>query len=58
MASGIEAFNGRLALDPFDVGESRSGGNRLAFIPLLAIWFDVNKTARRIVVTGVARYGA
>ena len=58
MASGIEAFNGRLARDPFDVGESRSGGNRLAFIPLLMVWFNVNKTTRRIVVTGVARYGA
>ena len=58
MASGIEALNSRLTRDPFDIGESRSGGDRLAFIPLLMVRFDVNKTARRIVVTGVARYGA
>ena len=58
MASGIEAFNGRLGRDPFDVGESRSGGNRFAFIPLLMVRFDVNTTTRRVSVTGVARYGA
>ena len=58
MAAGLEAFNGRLARDPFDVGESRDDGLRLAFIPLLMVRFKVNSVTRYVLVTGVARYGA
>lgn len=35
LATGIEWFNERLAEDPLDVGESRVGGFRVAFPPLL-----------------------
>ena len=35
MAAGVEAFNAQLAVDPMDVGESRVGGYRVAFPPLL-----------------------
>jgi hypothetical protein len=57
MATGIEAFNSRIARAPLDVGESRGDGGRLAFIPLLAVWFEVNNSTQRVEVTGVARYG-
>lgn len=57
MAGAVEAFNARLRSDPFDVGESRSGTRRIAFIPLLAIGFHVSQSERTVYVTGVRRYG-
>ena len=57
MASGIESLIGRLASDPFDVGESRDDGDRLAFTPLLMVRFNVNTAAYRVLIKAVARYG-
>jgi hypothetical protein len=57
MASGIEAFDARLAADPFDVGESRAGGFRVAFPPLLEVVFHIDEATRQVRVTDVARYG-
>ena len=58
MAVGIERFNERLANDPLDVGESRVGGYRVAFPPLLKVSFHVDVAARRVRVTDVVRYGS
>jgi hypothetical protein len=57
MALGVEAFNIRLALDPLDVGESRVGGYRVAFPPLLQVSFHVDEARRRVSVTDVIRFG-
>jgi hypothetical protein len=57
MAAGVDALNARLAADPLDVGESRSGVLRLAFPPLLAVSFLVDEANRVVRVTGVSRYG-
>ena len=57
MAVGVEAFNAQLAADPLDVGESRVGGYRVAFPPLLKVSFHVDEANRRVRVTDVIRYG-
>ena len=57
MAAGVEAFNAQLAVDPLDVGESRVGGYRVAFPPLLKVSFHVDESNRRVRVTDVIRYG-
>lgn len=57
MAAGVELFNARLSLDPLGVGESRVGGFRVAFPPLLRVYFHVDEAARRVRVTDVVRYG-
>ena len=57
VAAGVERFNARLAADPLDLGESRGGGYRVAFIPLLMVTFHVHEAARRVRVTDVTRCG-
>ena len=57
MAAGVEGFNTRLATDPLDVGESRTGGYRVAFPPLLSVSFHVDEAIRLVRVTDVMRYG-
>ena len=57
MGAGVESFNARLAVDPLEVGESRSGGYRVAFPSLLEVYFHVNVAMRRVQVTDVTRYG-
>ncbi len=57
LAAGVAAFNAQLAADPLTVGESRFGGRRVAFPPLLRIFFKVDAAARRVWVTSVIRYG-
>lgn len=57
LAAGVEAFNARLAADPQDVGESRPDGYRVAFPPLLQVYFHVDEAARLVRVTDVSRYG-
>jgi hypothetical protein len=57
IADGVEAFNTSLATDPLEVGESRQGGFRVAFPPLLRIYFRVDVASRSVLVIDVARYG-
>lgn len=57
MAGAVERFNARLRSVPLDVGESRVGGFRVAFVSVLMITFHVNLTTRRVRVTDVIRYG-
>jgi len=57
MAAGVEAFNASLAADPLSVGESRQGMYRVAFPPLLNVYFRVDVANRQVHVTDVARYG-
>lgn len=57
MADGVEAFNTSLANDPLSVGESRHGGYRVAFPPLLSVYFRVDVAKRQVLVTDVARFG-
>ncbi|QDU19252.1 hypothetical protein [Urbifossiella limnaea] len=57
MAGAVEGFNARLASEPLDVGESRVGGYRVAFVSVLMITFHVNLTTRRVRVTDVIRFG-
>ena len=57
LAEGVERLNNRLASDPLDVGESRAGGFRVAFTPLLMVYFHVDEMKRRVRVTDVIPYG-
>jgi hypothetical protein len=57
MADGVERLNGRLADDPSDVGESRQGGDRIDFPPLLLVTFTIDPANRVVRVTWVTRYG-
>lgn len=57
IASGVEAFNARLASAPLDEGESRMGGYRVAFPPLLRVYFRVDERTHRVRVADVTRYG-
>ena len=57
LAAGVSKFNTQLADDPLSVGESRFDGRRVAFPPLLRIFFKVDVAARRVWVTSVIRYG-
>lgn len=57
MAAGVEQFNARIVADPLSVGESRSGGYRVAFPPLLRVYFHVDPVHRLVRVTDVVRYG-
>jgi plasmid stabilization system protein ParE len=57
MAAGVEGFNAQIAADPLDVGESRVGGYRVAFPPLLRVYFHVDEGTHRVWVTDVTRYG-
>lgn len=58
IAVGLTSFNDRLAIDPFEVGESRDGGYRVAFPPLLQVSFHVDKASYRVRVTDIIRYGS
>lgn len=57
IAAGVEAFNARLATAPLEEGESRMGGYRIAFPPLLRVYFRVYEATHRVRVTDVSRYG-
>lgn len=57
LAEGVERLNRRLVSDPLDVGESRAGGFRVAFTPLLMVYFHVDEMKRRVRVTNVMPYG-
>ncbi len=57
MAGGVERFNARLVTEPLEIGESRDGGYRVAFIPLLMVLFHVDVANRQVRVTDVIRYG-
>jgi hypothetical protein len=57
MAGGVDAFNTRLAHEPYDVGESRSGRFRVAFPPLLVVYFYISEPDQVVWVTRVRRYG-
>ncbi|MBX9624058.1 MAG: hypothetical protein K2X82_09640 [Gemmataceae bacterium] len=50
MAGAVEQLNARLRSDPLDVGESRAGDYRLAFLPGLQVLFRVDLTARAVEV--------
>ncbi len=58
MAVGVERFNERLAADPLAVGESRMGGYRVAFPPMLCVYFRVDPAGRAVWITRVTRYGS
>lgn len=58
LAVGVERFNDRLAADPLSVGESRRGSHRVAFPPLLHVYFRVDQTGRVVWITRVNRYGS
>jgi len=46
----------RLEHDPFNEGESRSGNQRITFIPPLAISFRIEEDAQRVTVFHVRLY--
>ena len=48
MAAGLTSFNERVAADPYEVGESREEGYRVAFPALLRVSFHVDRAARRV----------
>ncbi len=53
MAAGVEALNARLRADPLDVGESREGGFRVAFVPHLVVMFHVSEADRIVRVVSL-----
>jgi hypothetical protein len=57
LGAAAESLNHRLRLDPFAVGESRTAGFRVTFIPLLAVLFHVSEEDRIVRVTRVKRDG-
>ena len=57
LSGGVESFNRQLEQDPSSIGESRTGGLRIAFLPLLVVTFQVNETTRVVRVLAVTRYG-
>jgi hypothetical protein len=57
-AAGVASLNSRLASDPFEVGEGRDDdSDRIAFLPLLCVSFEVDPASRTVRVTGVSRSG-
>jgi hypothetical protein len=57
IAIGIEALNRQLATDPYAIGESRDGDQRVAFPDLLAVSYRIDRGMKIVRVTGVARFG-
>jgi plasmid stabilization system protein ParE len=57
VAAAVDALNRRLADDPHDEGESRSGGFRITFIDRLAVSFLVTDARHLVQVTAVSPYG-
>ncbi len=57
IADGLKTFNAHLASDPLGLGESREIGFRVAFPPLLAVYFWVDKSTREVRVMNLIRYG-
>lgn len=55
MASGVEALNRRLAMNPTEEGESREGDQRVTFTPFLVVRFRVNLMTDTVRVIAVAR---
>ena len=45
-----------LGQDPLSVGESRGGNLRILFMPPLAIYYQVDSTTQKVIVTSVWRY--
>lgn len=57
MAAAVDGLNARLRSDPLNEGESRSGGFRLVFIPLLTVLFHVTTADNIVRVVRVRRFG-
>ena len=57
LAATVEALNSRLQSDPFNEGESRSGGYRITFPRMLAVIFRVDEKECVVYVVSVKRYG-
>jgi hypothetical protein len=57
ISSGVERLNQRLAESPLEVGESRGGSLRMAFLHLLAVRFRVDEATLSVRVIAVGRYG-
>jgi hypothetical protein len=55
LAREVEWLNARLRSDPHGVGESREGGDRIAFVFRLAVYFHVDEVARLVTVNSVRR---
>jgi hypothetical protein len=58
MAAGVESPNQKMATDPLEVGESRSKGFRVAFLPLVIVGFQVDMSARTVRVQSIKRFGS
>jgi hypothetical protein len=50
LAGAVENLNARLRSDPPEVGESRTGGERITFVSGLVVLFHVDPAARRVTV--------
>ena len=57
VSDALEALNRRLAKNPFDEGESRDGGERITFVPHLAIRFRIDQADQVVRVTAAKPYG-
>jgi hypothetical protein len=57
IAAGVDALNTRLASDPLNEGEARTGKYRIAFPDLLAVVFRVSEADHTVRIAAVARYG-
>lgn len=57
MTASVELLNAQLATNPLELGESRVGGYRVVFLPLLVVYYHVDEANRQVRVTDVIRYG-
>jgi plasmid stabilization system protein ParE len=55
IADAADSIDRALKHDPFAVGESRSGGNRIIFEPPLAVIYKVREADRIVLVTAIWR---
>jgi hypothetical protein len=55
VATAANTIDARLRRDPFQYSESRSGNNRVMFIPPLGVSFDVSIDDRLVTVLAVWR---
>jgi hypothetical protein len=58
VAAAADAIDAALARDPLALGEARGGPTRIVFEVPLAVLFDVDVVARRVVVWDLWRWPA
>jgi hypothetical protein len=56
MTAAVHAIDRQLQTDPENQGESRSGGQRVLFVPPLGVLFEVDAAQRVVTILHVWRF--